>query len=118
MSLTNRFFNGAVLNFNATAVANVVGVAYKDGGQWIDVTQPSDATRIYQLATQDDLSLQLKFKGAIGLTRAATGPVSMTWADGSTSYCPGVFQVGPIEKTGDWDSPVTGTVELRNCPSS
>ena len=118
MSLTPRFFNGAVLNFAATPVANCVGVAYKDGGQWIDVTQPADAVRIYELATQDDLSIQIKFKGQVTLTRGATGAVSMTWADGTTSYCPGVFMVGPIEKTGDWDGPVTGTTELRNCPPS
>ena len=110
---TNRFFNGSILNFNGTPVLHVVGISYKDGGNWIDVTEPEDLTRIYQLATQDDLEVQVKYKGSCTLTRGAVGTLSITWSDGSSSTCSGNWQVGPVDKTGDWDAPVTGSASLR-----
>jgi hypothetical protein len=117
MSQANRFFNGSKLfvNGSSTAVTNVVGLAYKDGGSWIDVTVPEDLVKIYQLSTQDDVSLQIKYKGAMSLTRGEIlTALSITWADTSTSTISDQqWQVGPIDKTGDWDAPVTGTVEVR-----
>jgi hypothetical protein len=114
MSGVNRFFNGTVLNVDSAPVLKVVGISYKDGGQWIDVTVPEDAAKLYQLSTQDDFAIQLKYKGSCALTRGGYHTsCSLTWADGTTSSMPGTWQVGPIEKTGDWDAPVTGSVELR-----
>ena len=114
MTAVNRYFNGTVLSVASSPVAKVVGLAYKDGGSWIDVTVPEDTAKLYQLSPQDDFALQIKYKGGISLARGAyLTPCTLTWADGTTSSMPGTWQVGPIEKTGDWDSPVTGTVELR-----
>ena len=115
MTQVNRMFNGTVLNVNgSTAETHVVGLAYKDGGNWIDVTVPDDTAKLYQLSTQDDISLQVKYKGTTTLVRGTyLTSLSITWSDGSTSTLTGAWQVGPVEKTGDWDAPITGTVELR-----
>ena len=114
MTAQHRYFNGTVLSIGGTAVAKIVGISYKDGGSWIDVTVPEDANKLYELSSQPDFALQLKYKGSCSLTRGDyVTTVTLTWSDASTSSCPGTWQVGPIEKTGDWDAPVTGTVELR-----
>lgn len=105
-------WNGTVLNFNGTAVTKMVGLAHKQGGQWVDVSAPEDAVKLFEMG-QTELELRVKFKGRCSMTFKDKGTISVTWADGGTSYCPGTWQVGPVENTGDHDAPVTGTAELR-----
>jgi hypothetical protein len=108
----SRMWNGTVLNFDGAAVTRVVGLSYKAGGAWVDVSTPEDLNKLFEMG-QTELTLSVKFKGRCSLTFKATGAMSLTWADGTTSPCPGTWQVGPIEDTGDFDAPVTGTTELR-----
>jgi hypothetical protein len=105
-------FNGSVLNFASAPVARVVGLSYRTGGAWVDVTEPADVNKLFEIG-QTDLSLSVKFKRHCALTFKAKGTVSITWADGTTTSAPGTWQVGPIDDSGDWDAPITGTVELR-----
>ena len=113
MSATHRYFNGATLTFKGTAVTKIVGISYKNGGQWIDVTQPEDANKLYELSPQPDFEVQVKYKGACSLTRGDRGTLAIAWSDSSTSECPGTWQCGPIDKSGDWDAPITGSVTFR-----
>lgn len=108
----SRMWNGAVLNFAGSAVIRMVGLAHKQGGQWVDVSTPEDLNKIFEMG-QTELELRVKFKGRCSMVFKAKGAISVTWADGTTSYCPGTWQVGPIEDSGDFDAPVTGTAELR-----
>jgi hypothetical protein len=113
MTAPSRLFNGTVFNFAEAAVAQIVGLAYKTGGNWIDCTEPADPNKLYECSTQPDFAISLKFKGHCQLAYGAIGAASITWRDGTTDACPGTWQVGPIEDTGDWDAPITGTAELR-----
>ena len=108
----SRMFNGAVLRFGGAAVTKLAGIQYKAGGQWVDVSTPEDANKLFELG-QTELEVRIKFKGRCSLTFKAKGSLGITWSDASTSDCPGTWQVGPIEDSGDVDAPVTGTVELR-----
>jgi len=105
-------FNGSVLTFASAAVARVVGLSYKAGGAWVDVSEPADLNKLFELG-QADLSLNVKFKGHCALVPGAKGAMSIAWADGTSTTAPGTWQVGPIEDTGDFDAPISGTAELK-----
>jgi hypothetical protein len=106
-------FNGSVFNFAGSPVAKVAGISYKSGGSWVDVTQPADLNKLFELG-QTDLTVSLKFKGHCGMTLKAKGTASITWADGTSDSLPGTWQVGPMTPgEGDIDAPITGAVELR-----
>lgn len=109
----SRMFNDSVLNFNASAVTQVVGIAVSEGGTWVDVTQPEDANKLFEISTQPDFACKVKFKGGCAMTQGQKGALSITWKNGLTTTCPGTWQVGPINNSGDWDAPITGDVELR-----
>jgi hypothetical protein len=105
-------FNGSVLNFAGSPVTRVVGMRYRTGGAWVDVSEPEDLNKLFEMG-QTELVLNVQFKGHCGLTSKAKGVVSITWADGTTTSAPGTWQVGPIDDGGDWDAPITGSAELR-----
>ena len=73
MSTTTRLFNGSTFNFAGTPVLRLAGMSYKQGGNWIDVTQPTDVTKIFEIG-QPDLAVSLKFKGHNGLTERGKAP--------------------------------------------
>ena len=108
----SRMFNGSIFNFGGSPVLKLAGLSHSQGGQWIDVTTPEDLNKIFEVG-QTELAIKLKFKGRCSLPFKAKGAASITWSNGTTSPCPGTWQVGPIEDSGDWDAPVTGTAELR-----
>jgi len=113
MALVTRMFNGSVLNFAGAPVARVAGLSYSTGGQWVEVTEPADLNKLWEVSSQPDFALRVRFKGHCGLTYKAKGAIAIAWADGTQVAAPGVWQVGPMEDTGDWDAPITGTAELR-----
>ena len=107
MASTSRMFNGSVLNFGGTAVTRLAGITYKVGGAKIDVTYPEDLNKLFE-AGQDDIEVTCKFKGGCSLVRKATGTLSITWSDGTTSSCPGTWQVMEVGSQGDHDAAITG----------
>jgi hypothetical protein len=113
MTAVSRMFNGSTFNFASSAVGKIIGISYSEGGTWVDVTQPEDLNKLSELSTQADLIVKLKFKGGNSLVRAAKGVAAIVWKDGTTTACPGTWQVGPREVTGDWDAPITSTAELK-----
>ena len=112
MAAASRMFNGSTLAFGGAAVARLVGLTFRAGGAEVDVTQPEDLVKLYE-AGQDDLEVNAKFKGGCALTRQARGTLAIVWKDGSTSDCPGMWQVMEIETTGDWDAPITGSAKFK-----
>jgi hypothetical protein len=113
MTVATRLFNGTVFAFDGTAVGKLVGLAYKVGGQWIDVTEPEDLNKLYELSTQSDLEIKLKFKGCHLLVEGTKGTAAITFSNGYTRSCPGTWQVGNFEFTGDWEAPWNSTAEAR-----
>jgi hypothetical protein len=110
----SRLFNGTVVMFAGASVgAKLVGISYKVGGNWIDVTEPADLNKLYELSNQPDLQIQLKFKGCHGLTENAKGTLAITFSNGYTRACPGTWQVGNFDFSGDWDAPWQSTAEAR-----
>ena len=115
---TSRYFNGSILNFNSSPVARIVGISFKAGGSSIDITYPADAIKLFNASPQDDLTVSVKFKGGCALARQATGALTITWNDGTTTTCPGTWQVQDVETTGDWDAPITGSATLKPTTAS
>ena len=114
MATISRMFNGSTFTFDGSAVGKLIGISYKEGGNWVEVTEPEDLFKLYELG-QADLQVQLRFKGgaAGGMTYGHKGAAAITWKDGSTTSCPGTWIVGPKEVEGSWDAPITSTRELR-----
>lgn len=114
MTVVSRMFNGSTFTFASSAVGKLVSMSFKKGGSWVEVTQPEDANKLYELG-QSDLEVQLKFKGggAGSLVPGTKGTAAIVWKDGTTSTCPGSWMVGPISVEGSWDNPLTSSVELR-----
>ncbi len=108
----SRMFNGSTFSFNGAPVARLVGMSYKLGGQWVDVSQPEDLNKLYELG-QTDIEVALKFKGHCWLAFKTKGTAAIIWSDGATSSCPGTWQVGPVNPDGNWDAPITDSCTLR-----
>jgi hypothetical protein len=106
-------FNGSTFSFSGSSVGKLVGIAYSVGGNWIDVSEPEDLVKLFEFTSQPELSVKLKFKRQHNLTAGDKGTAAILWSDGTTSSCPGTWQVGPNDKSGDWDSPLNCSVELR-----
>ena len=110
--MASRMFNGSTFTFNSSAVAKLVGLSYKRGGQWVDVTVPEDLNKLFELG-QTEIEVTLKFKGGCSLAFKAKGTAAIVWSDGTASPCPGTWQVGPQNPDGNWDAPITDTCTLR-----
>lgn len=111
--MASRLFNGTTVTFASAAVGKLVGISYKVGGNWIDVTEPADLNKIYELPSQADLQVQLKFKGCHSLTEKAKGVLAITFSNGYSRSCPGTWQVGNFDFSGDHDAPWQSTAEAR-----
>jgi len=110
---SSRLFNGTTFTFASTAVGKLVGMSYRAGGNWIDVSYPTDLNKLFEMTSQLELEVKLKFKGGTSLTTGTKGTTAIVWKDGTTTNCPGTWQIGPVEVTGDWDAPITSTAEAR-----
>lgn len=111
MAAVTRMFNGTTLTFGS-AVGKLVGLTYSVGGAWVDVSEPADANKLFELG-QKELTLKARLKGITALVPGTKGALSIDWSDGTDVTAPGTWQIGPIEQTGDHDQPLTSTVEFR-----
>ena len=48
--MTTRMFNGSVLTFNGSPAARLAGISYKSGGAKVDVSQPADLNKLFEIA--------------------------------------------------------------------
>jgi hypothetical protein len=114
MAKTRLFNNDITVTFNNSAVGKLVGLSYRVGGNWIDVTEPADLNKLYELSNQSDLQLQLKFKGCHSLTEKTKGTLAIASVSNNFSRsCPGTWMVGNFEYSDDWDAPWQSTAEAR-----
>ena len=111
--MTTRLFNGSTLSLGNAAVARLIGMQYKIGGDTIDVTEPEDLNKLFEVTAQDDLELTAKVKRMPTLTRGTKGALTITWADGSTTSPPGTWVVSAVDGGGDQDSPIAGSVSFK-----
>lgn len=111
--MSTRLFNGSTLTFGGSAVGKLAGMAFRIGGNWNEVTAPEDLNKLYELSSQDDFSLQLRFKGCHALTNRAKGTMAIAFSNGFTATCPGTWQVGVFDFSGDQDAPWQSTAEGR-----
>lgn len=114
MAVVSRMFNGSTFSFGGTPVGKLIGISFRQGGNWVEITEPEDANKLFEIS-QADFAITLRFKAgaAGGLTYGAKGDAAIVWKDGSTTTCPGKWMVGPKDVEGGWDNPISSSVELR-----
>ena len=111
--MTTRLFNGSTATFNNAAVSRLVGMQYKINGNPIDVTEPDDTNRLFEVTDQEELEVTLKVKRMPDLAYAAKATLAITWADGSSTTLPGTWQVTSMDGGGDQDGPIIGNITLK-----
>ena len=111
--MSTRLFNGTILTFNGSPVGGLVGLDYRVGGAWIEVTVPADVVKLFELPTQPDLQLNFKFRGCHALVNRAKGSMAITFSNGFTSTMPGTWQVGVFGFSADQDASWNSTAEAR-----
>lgn len=109
--MTTRLFNGSTFTFGA-AIGRCVGIQYKCGGSTIDVTEPEDLNKLFEVG-QDDLEVTVKVKRMPAVTRGAKNTASVNWADGSSTTLPGTWIVTEHSGGGDQDSPINGSITFK-----
>jgi hypothetical protein len=108
-----RLYDGTTATFNSAAVGDLIGLSYKIGGNWVDVTDPADANKLFEIPPQSEIELQLKFSGCHALVKGTKGTLAITASNGFTFTCPGTWQVGPCNFSGDRGAAWQSTAELR-----
>ena len=111
--MSTRLFNNTVLTFGGSAVGGLVGLSYRIGGQWIDVTIPEDLYKVFELSTQPELTLQARFAGCHSLTDRTKGAIAIVFSNGFVGTLPGTWQVGQSDYNGDLDAPWKSSAEFR-----
>lgn len=111
--MSTRLFNGTTVSFGEAECGKLAGLAYRVGGNWVDVTEPEDLNKLFELSPQAELALQLKFKGCHSLTSGTKSALTLSFSNGFTQTCPGTWQVGNFDYSGDWDAPWQSTAEAR-----
>lgn len=106
--MATRLFDGTTLTFAGSPAGNLVGLSYSTGGQWQDVTIPSDLNKLFEVASQPELTVKAKFKQCHSLVYGAKGALAIVFSNGFSKTCPGDWQVGPAnldaEQGSDWKS--------------
>lgn len=110
--MTTRMFNGSTLSLGNSAVSRLVGMQYKIAGNTVDVTEPDDLNKLFEVG-QDDLEITAKVKRIPTAVRGTKSIPVITWADGSNTSLPGTWIVTAVDGGGDWDSPLAGNITLK-----
>jgi hypothetical protein len=111
--MTTRLFNGSTLTYNNAAIARLVGMQYKAGGNVIDVTEPADIHKLFEVG-QDDLEITAKVKRIPTLARGGAGTLAIVWADGSNTALGNTnWTVTAVNGGGDQDSPLAGDLTFK-----
>jgi hypothetical protein len=112
MTADPRIFNGSTLNFNNAAVGKLIGLQYRSRGTVIDVTEPGDLEKIVEVGLPDN-ELIANVKRLSTLAVGATGPIVVTWHDGSNTPCNNTWIVTDTGGGGSWDAPITGDITFK-----
>ena len=112
--MTNqRNFNGTTLSLGNTSQGKIYGMDISAGGAKINVFEPGDVARLYELGTPD-LSLNITLRGTAVPTQGSTGTLSITLGNGNTltvgnSSC--LWQCGKYTLKGQFEGMWEGTAE-------
>ena len=118
MALTqkSRMFNGSTLTFNGVAVAKLADCQHKVSGAIIDVTEPGDVMKFYEVGVPDH-EVTAKLAGGTTLAHGATGTLAIVWNNGLTTATPGLWVVTNGDNGGSQDAPITGNATFKPTPS-
>lgn len=108
-----RNFNGTTLSLGNTSQGKIMSLSISVGGAKIDVFEPGDIARLYELGTPD-LSLEVGLRGTSVPVQGATGTLSVTLGNGNSlavgnSAC--LWQCGKTSLKGQYEGMWEGTAE-------
>lgn len=106
-----RMFNGTTFTF-ANAIARLVGLQYRCNGQVIEVTEPGDLNKLFEVG-QADLEVTAKVKRMPAVAYGTKAVPSITWADGSTTPLPGTWVVADLGGGGDENGVISGDFKIK-----
>ena len=106
-------FNGTTFSFGS-AIARLMGISYTIAGETVDVTEPEDLLKFFEVVDQPDMEVSVKVKRLPTVHRGDTGAISITWADGSTDGLGSHNWVCTDEGgSGDRNQPISGTLKFK-----
>lgn len=111
--MATRLFNGSTLTFGNAAVARLVGLQVSVSGNPVDVTEPNDENKLFEVSPQEDYEVTARVKRVPTLSQGAKGTLAVTFADGSSLNLPGTWQATKIDASGDWDQPIAGSITFK-----
>jgi hypothetical protein len=106
-------FNGSSLTFSA-AIARLVGCHYKANGQVVEVTEPEDLNKLFEVGQVDlEVTAKVKRMPAAAVAVGTKDELAVVWADGSTTPLPGTWTVTANGGGGDENSPISGDITFK-----
>jgi hypothetical protein len=111
MAADPRVFNGSTLTFG-TSIARLIGLTYRANGTVVDVTEPGDLIKKYEIG-QADLEVTARVKRMPSVDVGDQNTLSISWNDGSSTTLSGDWAVSAVEGGGDWDSPISGSITFK-----
>ncbi len=106
-----RGFNGSTFTLGS-AVGKVIGITRRVNGATIDVTEPDDANKLFEVG-QADLEVTIRFAGVCSLDVGDTGSASIGWADGTTRTLTGTWIVTSVEESGQRDGAIESSATIK-----
>lgn len=116
---TQRNFNGTTFTLGGTTQGFITGLTVNRGGAKIDVYQPGDLLRLFELGIPV-ASISISLRG-IGTqpTLGASGAPAVALGNGNTLTIPGTdWQTMSVNFSGREDGAWEGTAEYGPCPST
>jgi hypothetical protein len=104
-------FNGSTLTFG-TAIGRLVGLQYRANGEVVEVTEPDDLIKLYEIG-QADLEVTAKVKRMPTVDVGDQETLAIVWSDGSTTTLTGEWIVSAVEGGGDWNSQISGSITFK-----
>ena len=112
MAADPRAFNGSTLTFKSTPVAKLIGMQYRSNGTVIDVTEPDDTTKLYEVGQpENEMTATVKRMPLVAI--GDNGALSVVWHDGSTTAFTATWTVTAIGGGGSQDAPISGDITFR-----
>ena len=109
--MTQRNFNNSTATLGGTSQGKVTKIQLNANGAKIDVFEPGDLCKLYELGTKD-YTVSLSLAGSTPPTLGATGALAITKGDSTTLTVPAVpFQCMSVTTSGSQDGKWEGTAE-------
>ena len=109
--MTTRMFNGTTLSFGSS-VGKVTGITFRVAGEVVDVTDPGDAMKLFEVG-QNDIEVSIDLNGGAPPARGTKATPTITWADGSSTPTTGNWIVTQSQVTGRQNSRITSQFTIK-----